>query len=149
MAAARLIVLAVLTAAAVGVALALQRRRPDPPSAPSYRAPVQLDRQDFAAGAGRWLVVLFGSLTCDSCPQAWATIQAVLGPAGEGGPASSSPVDLQRVDVQTDPELHRRYRIDGVPTTVIADPEGVVVQTFFGPIPPEELRDAVAGAAGA
>jgi thiol-disulfide isomerase/thioredoxin len=148
MTASRLIILAVLTVAAVALALALQRRRTDPPSAPSYRAPVQLDRHDFAAARpGRWLVVLFGSSTCDSCPLAWATIQEVLGsPASHGEPTDPMVVDCQRLDVQTDPDLHKRYRIDGVPTTVIADPDGVVVKTFFGPIPAEELADAIGGA---
>lgn len=138
----RLVLLVVLTALAVGVALVLQRRRPDPPSAPSYRAPAQLDRNDFAAATvGHWLVVLFGSTTCDSCPLAWETVQTVAGPALSGGQ-----LDAERVDVQANPDLHRRYRIDGVPTTVVVDVDGVVVQTFFGPIPPDELADALAGA---
>jgi hypothetical protein len=29
---------------------------------------------------------------------------------------------------------------------VVVDPEGVVMQTFFGPIPPDELVEALAGA---
>jgi hypothetical protein len=133
----RLVVLAGLTLAAVGVALALQRRRPDPPSAPSYRAPAQLDRDDFTGRPGRWLIVLFGSTTCDTCPVTWATVQAVL---------ASSPtaaLDSRRVDVQADSELHRRYRIDGVPTTVIADPDGIVTEAFFGPMTAEQLEEAL------
>ena len=43
----RLVVLVLLTLLAVGVAWALQRRRPEAPSAPSYRAPRQIDRDDF------------------------------------------------------------------------------------------------------
>jgi hypothetical protein len=136
----RLVALVVLTALAVGVAIVLQRRRPDPPSAPSYRAPAQLDPNDFPVAAGRVLVALFSSLSCDSCPLVWATIEAVLGPAG------TDDVARTRADVQTQPELHRRYRIDGVPTTVVADAEGVVVQAFFGPLTRDQLVDALAGA---
>jgi Thioredoxin domain len=133
----RLVVLVVLTAAAVGVAVVLQRRRPDPPSAPSYRAPAQLDRNDFTAGADRWLVALFGSVTCDTCPVAWATVEAVLATVPSGA------IEAQRIDVQTNAELHRRYRIDGVPTTVVADVDGVVTQTFFGPMTSVQLRQAL------
>jgi thiol-disulfide isomerase/thioredoxin len=140
----RLLLLVVLTAVAVAVALALQRRRPDPPSAPSYRAPAQLDLDDFDVASGRWLVVLFGSTTCDSCPVAWAAVQSL--PA-DGGPGPGR-VEFRRIDVQDDPALHRRYRIDGVPTTVVADPDGVVVQAFFGPMTAEELAAALTGAQG-
>jgi hypothetical protein len=136
--AARLIALAVLTGAAVVVAILLQRRRPDPPSAPSYRAPTQLDPRDFPGAEGLVLVALFSSLTCHSCPRAWETIEAVLGP----GPAPG--VTWRRIDVQSEPELHRRYKIDGVPMTVVADTEGVVLQAFFGPLSSEQLVEALA-----
>jgi hypothetical protein len=135
----RLVALVVLTVVAVGVALVLQRRRPDPPTAPSYRAPSQLDRSDFAAQPGRPLVALFASTTCDTCPGAWAAIESVRDALGEVFVA-------QRLDVQHDPELHRRYRIDGVPTTVLADAEGVVHQAFFGPVTPEQLTEALVAA---
>jgi len=132
----RLIVLIILTLVAVGVAFVLQRRRPDPPSAPSYRAPTQLDRDDFADTAGRLLIVLFSSATCDSCPGAWAVIEAIT--------ARLVPVvAAERYDVQDAPELHGRYRIDGVPTTLVVDAEGVVVQAFFGPLTAEQLADAL------
>ena len=136
---ARLIALVLLTAVAVGVAFVLQRRRPDPPSAPSYRAPSQLDRDDFLAAPGRLLVALFSSTTCDTCPQAWATIESVIAPVAEA-------VIAQRLDVQQEPDLHKRYRIDGVPTTVVADVEGVVLQAFFGPVTPEQLTEALTAA---
>ena len=150
MTAGRLAVLVVLTAVAVGVAVVLQRRRPDPPSAPSYRAPAQLDRDDFSARPGAWAVILFGSTTCDTCPITWATVERVLqqrSPAGGVGADDGPPIGSQRIDVQTDAELHRRYRIDGVPTTVLTDPEGVVTHTFFGPMSDAELLDAL-GEAG-
>jgi hypothetical protein len=138
----RLLALVVLTAVAVGVALVLQRRRPDPPSAPSYRAPVQLDRDEFTGPADHVLVVVFGSTTCDTCPKAWATVGGVLDAL-----EPAVPVSRQRIDVQHDPHLHHRYRIDGVPTTLVVDTEGVVVQAFFGPLTADDLRQAL-GTAG-
>lgn len=135
---ARLVTLVVLTAVAIGVALLLQRRRPDPPSAPSYRAPQQLDRDDFTSPTVRFLVALFASATCDSCPRAWATIEEVAGERAAAGDLA-----VQRIDVEDDPELHGRYRVDGVPTTIVADDQGVVVQAFFGPMDADALRAAL------
>ncbi|MGI9598033.1 MAG: hypothetical protein ACR2QK_17855 [Acidimicrobiales bacterium] len=127
----RLIVLVVLAVAAVGVAYLLQRRRPDPPSAPSYRAPTQLDRDDFERPATPFLAVVLASTTCGTCPEVWATIEGL----------ETDFLATQRVDVQDRAELHKRYRIDGVPTTIFADRAGVVMKAFFGPFDRDELRE--------
>lgn len=134
----RLMVLLLLAVIAVIVALLLQRRRPDPPSAPSYRAPRQLDRADFRHPELPVLVVVFASTTCSSCPKVWADVEACGG----------STVSAQYVTVQDDPGLHKRYRIDGVPTTIVADREGVVVHAFFGPVDPDELLTSIEAAHG-
>ncbi|MEM7275936.1 MAG: hypothetical protein AAF547_22865 [Actinomycetota bacterium] len=136
----RLIVLVVLAAAAVAVAIALQRRRPDPPSAPSYRAPSQLDRDDFGAGARPFLAVVFASTTCNTCPEVWDLVES----------RASDALGVDRVDIQDRGALHQRYRIDGVPTTVLADVEGVVHRTFFGPMSADAFDEALIelGAAG-
>lgn len=128
----RLFILVGLSLGAVAIALILQRRRPDPPSAPSYRAPSQLDRDDFGHPSVPILLALFASTTCDTCPRAWETVQAIAR-------RYDGAITAQRIDVQNDPELHKRYRIDGVPTTVVADPEGVVQEAFFGPMTDEQL----------
>lgn len=129
----RLIILAVLAAAAVIVAFVLQRRRPDPPSAPSYRAPGQLDRSEFAEPDKPALVAVFSSETCSTCPAVWSTV----------GELASDLVAVQQIAVQSDPTLHQRYRIDGVPTTVVADHEGVVVTAFFGGVTTDEVVGAL------
>ena len=129
----RLILLLVLAIVAVIVAYLLQRRRPDPPSAPSYRAPRQLDRADFEHPEHPVLVAVFASTTCTTCPAVWADIE----------PRGDSTVAVQYVTVQGDSGLHKRYRIDGVPTTVVADREGVVVHASFGPVDPDELAAAI------
>lgn len=133
----RLVALVVLTALAVGIALVLQRRRPDPPSAPSYRAPAQLDRNDFVEPSAPGLIVLFASTTCKTCPTAW---ESILAAAGDGDPGRLA---VQRIDVQDDPTVHERYRIDGVPTTLVVDAEGVVTKAFFGPVTVDEVAAAV------
>ncbi len=128
----QLIVLFVLTAAAVAVALLLQRRRPEPPSAPSYRAPRQVDRADFDVAPDLAMIAVFTSATCGSCASVW---QAVSGLAGAG-------LGIQQIEIQTTPDLHRRYKIDGVPTTIFVNAEGVVEDSFFGPIDPDRLEQA-------
>ena len=129
----RLVILLALMALAVVVALILQRRRPDPPSAPSYRAPRQLDRSDFTAPGAPSLGVVFASENCDTCPGVWELVAS----------HASETVAVQRVTVQADTDLHRRYRIDGVPTTVVADADGVVINAFFGLLAAEDIVAAL------
>jgi thioredoxin-like negative regulator of GroEL len=126
----RLAILLCLTVLAIIVAVALQRRRSEPPSSPSYRAVSEIDRSEFAHPEEPILVVMFGSTTCDTCPIVWETIESIGAPA-------------ERVDVQADPKRHQRYRIDGVPTTVIADSAGVVARTFFGPLSKAQIEEAL------
>ncbi len=147
-------VLIALGAIAAVVAWRLQQRRPDPPSAPSYRAPTQLDPLDFepssndketSAQASReqaseprsesMMIVVFGSELCSSCEGVWAAVQRLA--------PRNALVTL--VNVEDDPELHKRYKIDGVPTLVLADKEGTVRNAFFGPIADDVLADALPG----
>lgn len=130
----RLIVLVLLVLAAVVLAWLLQRRRPEPPSAPSYRAPAQLDRSEFAGPHGLPLVVVFSSATCNSCPVVWAEVE----------PHGSELLAVERIDVQDDPRRHERYKIDGVPTTLVATADGVVTASFFGPLREGALAEAIA-----
>lgn len=129
----RLVVLGVLTVAAVAVALVLQRRRPEAPSAPSYRAPTQVDLDDFARSDASRLVTVFTSATCMSCAAVWTTVEGF----------ASSTVAVQRIEVQESPALHKRYKIDGVPTTLVIDSQGVVQQSYFGPVDEEALQAAL------
>ncbi len=133
----------VLTAIAIGVALLLQRRRPDPPSAPSYRAPTQVDRADFDGSGDEPLIVVFTSATCSSCAVAVESATKVA--ASEKAKAAG--VRVQELEVNRDAKLHARYRIDGVPSTLVVDAEGVVHKTFFGPTEPTELEAVLFGAA--
>jgi hypothetical protein len=122
-----------LTAVAVVVAVVAQRRRPDPPSAPSFRAPAQLDRDDFADPDTRYLAVVFASKTCNTCPEVWDQV----------APLAAPDLAVQRIDVEDDPDLHRRYRIDGVPTTVMATADGVVMATYFGPLDLDDVEEGL------
>jgi hypothetical protein len=58
----------------------------------------------------------------------------------------SSEVAVVDVEYAAARDLHQRYRIEAVPTLVIADSEGVVVRGFVGPVTATDLWAAVAEA---
>ncbi len=135
----RLVVLLVLTVLAIGVSLMLQRRRPEAPTAPSYRAPVQIDRGDFDSPDIATLIVMFTSVTCDGCIAAWDIVRDVASET-----AANGTVVVQKVEIEQTPDLHQRYKIDGVPTTLIVDAQGVVTRSYFGPLDRDEIADQLA-----
>ena len=124
----------VLVAVAVVVALLLERRRPDAPTAPTWTVPSQLDRADFVRPEAPWLVAVFTSATCDSC----------AGTASKAAILASREVAVQEVEVGGRRDLHQRYAVDAVPTLVVADAEGVVRASFVGQPTATDLWAAVA-----
>ncbi len=131
-----------LVAVVVGALLVLvaqqvnQRRKPEPPTQHTWTVPQQLDRNDFASPEKPWLVVVFTSATCDACARVSGTALVM----------ESTSVAVDVVDYQDQPNIHKRYSIDAVPTLVIADSEGVVVKDFIGPQTATDLWAAVAEA---
>ena len=129
------IVIAVLILATVGgVALVMRRRPPEPPPRDVYPVPKQLDRADFPRPEAAWLVTLFSSAACDSCQGLDAKLE----------PLASSDVAICVADAEHFGALHRRYELAAIPTTVIADHEGVVRRSFAGPVTATDLWAAVA-----
>ena len=133
----RLLIAVVLAAAALALAWALQRRqRPDVPVRTGYTVPAQLDRADFERPEVPWLVVVFTSATCDTCAGVWDKARHL----------GSDEVAVQEAEFSAARPLHERYAIEAVPTTLIADAEGVVVRSFVGPVTATDLWAAVAEA---
>ena len=130
----RVVVALFLVAVAVVVAMLLDRRRPDAPTPAVWTVPPQLDRADFAGAGLPGLVAVFTSSTCDSCRGTFAKA-AVL---------ACDEVAVDEVEVTARKDLHERYGIDAVPTTVVADAEGVVRASFVGPPTATDLWAAVA-----
>lgn len=124
--------------AALAVALAaswvVRHRRPDAPTQAGFQVPTQLDRGDFPSADVPWLVVAFTSATCNTCADV-VTKAAVL---------ECDDVAVVRVDHTESPEVHSRYRIDAVPTLVVADSAGTVRAAFLGPVKAQDLWAAVA-----
>jgi hypothetical protein len=125
-----------LIVAAVVVAFVLERRRAAPPPRDVYPVPRQLDRSDFPRADAPWLVALFSSTTCESCEKLPAKL-AVL---------ESDDVATCEIEYHAQPDLHRRYEISGIPTTVVADAVGVVRAAFVGAFTATDLWAAVAEA---
>jgi hypothetical protein len=129
------IVIALLILLTVGgVALLMRRRPPAPPPRDVYPVPKQLDRDDFPRPDAAWLVALFSSVTCDSCH----------GLGDKLVPLESGDVAVCDIDLEHFRELHRRYDLAAIPTTVIADHEGVVRRAFVGAFTATDLWAAVA-----
>ena len=130
----RLALLGVCIAFAFCVAFILRRRQPDAPTQASFDIPTQLDRSDFDSTETPWLVVVFTSATCGTCADV-ATKAVVL---------SSHDVAVQQVDFLEQPELHKKYNIEAVPTLVMANHDGVVLKGFVGPMKAQDVWAAMA-----
>jgi len=131
----RIVIAVAILAVAAGVAWWLERRRvAAPPTQGRAVVPQQLDRNDFARPDAPWLVVLFTSEHCDSC----------AGLYGKAKPLESPDVSVTEVEYGANPELHRRYKIDAAPITVLVDSAGVTRESFVGAFAATELWNALA-----
>ncbi len=131
----QVVVAVVVVGAALVVAVLLQRRRrPDAPSQPAdWTVPAQLDRGDFPRAELPWLVAIFTASSCHTCQGVVDAAQTL----------ASADTAVAEIEVAAQPELHRRYHIDAVPITVMADQHGVVHRSFAGPVAPGKLRAAL------
>jgi thioredoxin-related protein len=131
---AQLLVTVGIVVVALAIAAVLRRRGSDAPTQPVFEAPTQLDRADFPRPEAPWLVVVFSSATCQTCAD-MVRKSAVM---------ASREVEVVDVEFSAQREVHRRYRIEAVPTTVIADQDGVVRRSFLGSVSATDLWAAVA-----
>lgn len=136
----QLAIVVLIVVVTIGVAVASRRVGGEAAPTPSgFTVPGRVARDDFEHPNRPWLVAVFTSATCDSC----------AGVVERATPLDSDEVVVAAVSVQDQADTHTRYRIDGVPTTIIADRDGTVVDSFLGPVQTIELWDAVAAARGA
>lgn len=110
------------------------KRARQAPAHRGYDYPRQVERTDFARPDAPWLVVVFSSESCLGC-----------GPAvGKAEVLASDAVAVVECEFGTARELHEIYAIEGVPTTIVADHEGVVRRGFIGAVTATDLWAAVA-----
>jgi hypothetical protein len=120
----------VLAVVAVVVAYVVQRRQaPAAPTPTGYNVPDHVDRADFARPEAPWLVAVFTSATCSTCAGTWEKARLL----------DSDVVVTEEVEVSARQDLHGKYRIDGVPATVVVDAEGAVQASFLGPVTATDL----------
>ncbi len=133
----RLVIAAVIIIVVGAVALiSRQRRVADAPTQREFNVPQQLDRSDFARPDAPWLVAVFSSATCDVC----------AGVAERAAVLESNEVAVAVVEFGESKELHEKYKIDAVPTLVVADAQGVTKKHFLGPVNATDMWAAVAEA---
>jgi hypothetical protein len=130
----RVLIAGVLLLVAIAVAAVVRRRQPEGPPVDSFPTPRQLRRADFPRADAPWLVALFSSTTCGSCPDLAAKI----------APLDSPQVAVAELTYQDDRALHDRYGISAVPMVVVADTEGVVRAAFVGPTSATDIWAALA-----
>jgi hypothetical protein len=130
----RIIIGAVILVAVGALAWWLQRRPPEAPPRDVSPVPKQLDRDDFPRADAAWLVALFSSTVCDSCRSLGAKVVAL----------ESDDVATVEIEASERGDLHRRYELAAIPTTVIADVDGVVRRAFVGAFTATDLWAAVA-----
>lgn len=130
-----LVALTVLLVAGT-LSFGLRRRKTDAPPQVRGSTPHQVIWSDFSSHEKQWLVIVFTSSTCDACRDVAAKAQVL----------ESREVTVKIVDYKHSRNLHERYQIDSVPTTVIADRAGVVRFSNVGPITATDLWAALARA---
>ncbi len=131
----RLVIAGAIVAVVAVVALvARARRRADAPTQSSFKVPQQVDRQDFPDAETPWLVVVFTSATCDACALVVDKAEVL----------ATSEVAVAEVEYTAERELHERYSIDAVPTSIVVDADGVTRAAFLGPMTATDLWAAVA-----
>ena len=79
-------------------------------------------------------MLVFSSATCLGCHE---VVEAAA-------PLASDAVAVDEVELSARRALHERYSIDAVPTLVIVDAEGVVRDSYVGPVGATELWARVA-----
>lgn len=130
----RYVIAASVVVVAVAVSLVLRRRKPQAPTQPRMNVPVQVDRADFTSPESPWLVAVFSSASCSTCADVVAKAHAL----------ASREVTVMDVEYTAHRDLHKRYDIDAVPTVIVVDQQGIVQDSFLGPVTATDLWAAVA-----
>lgn len=123
------------------LAIYFQRRKSTEIVVSNFEAPVKIDRDDFKECSAEYLVVVFSSQTCKSCQNVIEKAKVL----------QSSSVDVQNLDYTESggKALHLKYEIEAVPTTLIVDSNGVVQESYIGPVTATDLWAGLAKTRGA
>jgi len=113
-----------------------RKRQVDAPTQGASEVPSQIDRSDFARPDAPWIVLAFTSATCQTCSDIERKVRVL----------ETNSVAIQILEYTAERELHERYKVDAVPTVLMADANGVVQANFLGPVSATDLWAALARA---
>ena len=130
----RLLIAFTLILISVSIAVIVERRKVENPfSVKRNQLPTLVPPQDFGLEPEAAIIV-FTESTCRSCSAVLALLR---------GPAAAN-VTVAEVEYGENLDLHRKYGIDTVPTTVLVERDGNVVEGWIGKIEVGELARALA-----
>ena len=130
----RFVIVGVVVVVALLINLWQRKRRVDAPTQGAGEVPSQVDRADFVRPEAPWLVLAFTSATCQTCSDIERKVRVL----------ETNNVAIQILEYTAERALHARYKIDAVPTVLMADPNGVVQANFLGPVSATDLWAALA-----
>jgi hypothetical protein len=130
----RFVIVGVVVVIALLANLWQRKRQVDAPTQGATEVPSQIDRSDFARPDAPWIVLAFTSATCQTCSDIERKVRVL----------ETSSVAIQILEYTAERELHERYKIDAVPTVLMADANGVVQANFLGPVSATDLWAALA-----
>ena len=132
----RFVIVGVVVVIALLANLWQRKRQVDAPTQGASEVPSQIDRADFARPDAPWIVLAFTSATCQTCSDIERKVRVL----------ETNSVAIQILEYTAERELHERYKIDAVPTVLMADVNGVVQANFLGPVSATDLWAALARA---
>ena len=132
----RFVIVGVVVVIALLANLWQRKRQVDAPTQGATEVPSQIDRADFARPDAPWIVLAFTSATCQTCSDIERKVRVL----------ETKSVAIQILEYTAERELHERYKIDAVPTVLMADANGVVQANFLGPVSATDLWAALARA---
>ena len=130
----RFVIVGVVVVIALLANLWQRKRQVDAPTQGATEVPSQIDRADFARPDAPWIVLAFTSATCQTCSDIERKVRVL----------ETKSVAIQILEYTAERELHERYKIDAVPTVLMADANGVVQANFLGPVSATDLWAALA-----
>ncbi len=134
-----------LVAGAVIIALAVSAltrrsattgRRAAAATEQDHHIPDVVSASDFGIPEDQWMLVVFSSDKCATCAVVVEAVSRIDMPD----------LTVAVVGIERMPGLHAEYRIDAVPTTIVADPTGSVRKSFLGPVDLPMIELAVSAA---
>ena len=130
----RLVIVGVVVVVALLISLWQRKRHVDAPTQGAGEVPSQVDRADFVRPEAPWLVLAFTSATCQTCSDIERKVRVL----------ETNNVAIQILEYTAERVLHARYKIDAVPTVLMADSNGVVQANFLAPVSATDLWAALA-----